>query len=228
MPAEFDDYAANYQAQLRDPIRDSFASGPLFFVQRKWLLLHGFLNRHGIRTETRRWLDVGCGQGDLLRLGRPFFGEVAGCDVSSEMVAEARDLDVRVQQGPDELPYQSGEFDMVTAVCVYHHVVAGEMRRTLTNEIKRVLKPGGMFCIIEHNPFNPATRIIVRRLPMDATARLLKLSESCALLTGAGFRVVEKVYFLYLPERLYRKAAFVETCLKKVPMGGQYAVFGIA
>ena len=65
---------------------------------------------------------------------------------------------VTVQQDPERLPYGTGEFDLVTAVCVYHHVTVDDMRHKLTAEIRRVLKPGGIFCIIEHNPLNPATQ----------------------------------------------------------------------
>jgi SAM-dependent methyltransferase len=226
MPTEFDHYAAGYRDLLRDPIRDRFAPRPAFFMERKWMLLREFLRRRGVRTENWRWLDVGCGQGDLLRLGKPFFAEAAGCDLSGEMLAGARELNVRLQQAPDALPYAAGEFEMVTAVCVYHHVASDEMRHRLTGEIRRVLKPGGLLCIIEHNPRNPATRLIVRRTPVDAGARLLTAAESCALLAGGGFRVLEKEFFLYLPERLYYRLGFLESWMKRAPLGGQYAVLG--
>jgi SAM-dependent methyltransferase len=226
MPTEFDHYAANYRELVHDPIRDRFAPGSAFFFERKWILLEAFLRRRGVRMESAGWLDVGCGQGELLRLGKPSFGRVAGCDVSAEMLAAARDLNVSVQPAPDRLPYPDGEFDLVTAVCVYHHVAEDEMRLRLTNEARRVLKPGGVFCIIEHNPFNPATRMIVRRIPVDKDARLLTPADSRAVLEGGGFRVVEREFFLYLPERVYHRARFVEAWMKKVPLGGQYAVFG--
>jgi len=225
MPTEFDQYAAGYRALLHDPIRERFAPGSAFFAERKWLLLRAFLARRGVRIENARWLDVGCGQGDLLRLGKPSFAQVAGCDLSREMLAAAADLNVAVQPAPDSLPFPSGEFHLVTAVCVYHHVASDEMRRRLTAEIARVLKPGGFFCIMEHNPLNPATRLIVRRTPVDRDARLLRAAESRALAAGGGFRVLEREFFLYLPERLYRPAWFVEAWLKKLPLGGQYAVF---
>jgi len=226
MPTEFDHYAANYQSLVHDPIRHRFAPGSAFFFERKWILLAAFLKRRGLRTENAAWLDAGCGQGELLRLGKPGFGHVAGCDVSSEMLSAARDLNVSVQPAPDRLPYPDGEFDLVTAVCVYHHVAADEMRLSLTREARRVLKPGGIFCIIEHNPFNPATQLIVRRIPVDKDARLLTPAVSRAVLVSGGFRVVESEFFLYLPERLYHRAPFVEAWMKKVPLGGQYAVFG--
>lgn len=226
MPTEFDRYAAQYRALLRDPIRERFAPGSAFFAQRKWELLQAFLERRGVPIQSARWLDVGCGQGELLRLGKPFFAEVAGCDLSREMLSAAADLNVTLQPAPDRLPYASGQFHLVTAVCVYHHVASDEMRRRLTSEIHRVLQPGGIFCIVEHNPLNPATRLIVRRTPVDRDARLLTAAESHALLQAGGFHVLGREFFLYLPERLYHAAPFVEACMKKVPLGGQYAVFG--
>jgi SAM-dependent methyltransferase len=225
MPTEFDDYAANYGELVRDPIRDRFADGSAFFFERKWILLAAFLKRRGIRCENTAWLDVGCGQGELLRLGKSSFHRIAGCDVSDQMLSAARDLDVTIQQDPERLPYANGEFDLVTAVCVYHHVTVDEMRHKLTAEVRRVLKPGGIFCIIEHNPLNPATRLIVSRIPVDRDARLLNPSLSRKLLTGGGLRILESEFFLYLPERLYHKLNVVESWMKRIPLGGQYAIF---
>jgi len=226
MPAEFDDYAARYSELLRDPIRERFAPGSNFFMERKWVLLASVLARRGWRLDQRRWLDVGCGQGDLLKLGASRFAAVSGCDVSGEMLAGAQGLDVRIQPSATALPYSDRSFDLVTAVCVYHHVGEDAMRLELTSEIRRVLRPGGIFSIMEHNPWNPATRLIVSRTPVDADARLLTARESSALMRSAGFDVFDREYFLYLPEGLYRRAALLEGALKKVPLGGQYAIFG--
>jgi SAM-dependent methyltransferase len=225
MPAEFDDYAASYQKLLNDPLRERFAPGSQFFVRRKWELLKGFLDGRPLPSMDQSWLDVGCGFGDLLRLGRSFFRKVAGCDLSPEMLAKAPDLDVRLQHRSNELPYPGETFDLVTAVCVYHHVLSKKTRLELTNEIKRILKPAGVFCLIEHNPLNPITRLIVHRTPMDANAHLLGISESTQLLRSAGLSVIGKELFLYLPEALYNKASFVESCFRNIPLGGQYAIF---
>jgi SAM-dependent methyltransferase len=225
MSAEFDDYAASYQKLLHDPLRERFAHGSQFFTRRKWELLKNFLSGRRVPTGDQTWLDVGCGFGDLLRLGKSSFQKAAGCDPSPEMLAQAKDLDVRLQNRPDELPYESTSFDLVTAVCVYHHVVSKDMRLGLTTEIKRVLKAGGVFCLIEHNPLNPITRLIVRRTPVDANAQLLGISESAHLLTSAGLSVIGKELFLYLPEALYNRATFLESCFRNIPLGGQYAVF---
>ena len=89
-----------------------------------------------------------------------------------------------------------------------------------------MLKPGGTLAIIEHNPYNPVTRLIVSRTPVDADAILLRPAETRRLFRGAGLTVEEQRYFLYLPEYLYRRLGGLETALAKVPLGGQYAVFG--
>lgn len=225
MAVEFDEYAASYHSLLDDPIRTGFAGGREFFAVRKWQVLKAFLNRRGLATQEQRWLDVGCGFGDLLRLGRSSFGEVCGCDISPEMLSGAQGLEVRLQHVPDRIPYETDAFDLVTAVCLYHHVPDREMRARLTSEIARALKPRGIFCLIEHNPLNPVTRLIVRRTPVDAKARLLHVSESTAILRASKFSVIGKEWFLYVPRKWYRRFASVESCLRTVPLGGQYAVF---
>jgi SAM-dependent methyltransferase len=140
------------------------------------------------------------------------------------MMQSITKIDTRVQKHPLQIPYGDAEFDLVTAVCVYHHVPPAD-RRTLTSEIRRVLRPGGIFCMIEHNPFNPVTRLIVSRTPVDSDAILLPASEAWGLASGAGFDPLERDYFLYFPQAIYRYLGRMEAALTKVPLGGQYAVF---
>jgi len=88
-----------------------------------------------------------------------------------------------------------------------------------------VLRPGGWFAVIEHNPYNPVTRLIVSRTPVDAGAILLRPSETRRLLRDSGFRIDAQQYFLYCPERPYRQFGGLESVLRAIPLGGQYAVF---
>jgi SAM-dependent methyltransferase len=126
----------------------------------------------------------------------------------------------------DKIPFPDAKFDFVSTVCVYHHVPP-TARQALTREVARVIKPGGWFAIIEHNPWNPVTRLIVQRSPVDVDAILLPNPESRALLEREGFSLQPTEYFLYLPERLYRPPlTLVESMCKRLPLGGQYAVFG--
>ena len=182
------------------------------------------LARHSLNPAGMRWLDAGCGKGELLGYGRPHFARVDGCDLSGEMVRHAAGFDVHLQTAPDRLPFGDGAFDLVTAVCVYHHVEEAH-RVPLTREIERILKPGGIFCMIEHNPYNPITRLIVSRTPVDAGAHLLTRRQAAAYSRQAHMPPVESSYFLYLPETLYAKLPAAESLLRKLPLGGQYALF---
>lgn len=100
-------------------------------------------------------LDAGCGGGRTLRrlLERSKGATVYGVDISEESVAKARQvnadlLDERVfvrQGSASELPCDDGMFDLVTAVeTVYFWRDLPQCFR----EVKRVLKPGGLFAIL--------------------------------------------------------------------------------
>jgi SAM-dependent methyltransferase len=223
-PTGFDDFAGNYAELIKDPIRDAFTASSDFFFERKIQVVRAFFRNAGIQPESLDWLDIGCGQGDMLRAGLPFFKSAAGCDPSEGMLECCAGLNVRTQESLDKLPFDDAAFDFVTAVCVYHHVPY-EDRLRLTKEALRVLKPGGTFCIIEHNPWNVATRIIVSRTPVDADAKLLSPPETRRLLSQAGTRILGTRYFLLFPQKVYSHLSSIEGALQGVPLGGQYAVF---
>jgi SAM-dependent methyltransferase len=221
----FDQLSSSYEELLRDPLRDRFAGPePAFFHRRKRDLIRRFFRRRRLSTAGLRYLDVGCGKGELLGLLQADFEYVAGCDVSSGMVGEIAGIETQVQDDPLRIPFDDAGFDLVTAVCVYHHVPPAD-RQTLTREVRRVLRPGGIFCIIEHNPFNPVTRLIVSRTPVDTDAILLPAAEARGLTAAAGLAPLEQDYFLYFPQAIYRYLGCLEAVLAKVPLGGQYALF---
>jgi SAM-dependent methyltransferase len=223
---EFERYSPSYDELLKDPIRDRFTAGEsIFFHVRKRDLIRQYFSRRKMATLNLSYLDIGCGKGELLKLLRDDFGHVAGCDPSPGMLRFADGIDARVQHDPTRLPFEDASFDFVTAVCVYHHVPV-DARLALSVEIARVARPGGTFAIIEHNPYNPVTRTIVGRTPVDADAILLPAGETKQWMQRAGFQVESCTYFLYFPEPVYRlggKAA--EGLLGRLPFGGQYAVF---
>jgi SAM-dependent methyltransferase len=227
---EFDSLSASYDDLLRDPIRDRFQGGASgFFHTRKRDLIRDYFRQRKSCTHELSFLDVGCGKGELLTLLREDFALVSGCDPSAGMLEagglKAKGIDARVMQEDGKAPFRDRQFDFVSAVCVYHHVPL-PLRDQLTMEVRRLLKPGGVFAIIEHNPYNPATRLIVSRTPVDRDAVLLPPRETRARLRKAGFRIDDERFFLYLPEGLYRKFGRLEAALRRLPLGGQYATFG--
>ncbi len=224
---EFDHYSQSYDKLLSDPIRDRFAVvDSMFFHIRKRDLIRSYFSERTTNTKELSYLDVGCGLGDLMSLLRGDFSRVAGCDVSQGMIGRAAGLEVRLQKDPCSIPFEAAAFDVVSAVCVYHHVSECD-RIALTREIVRVLKPGGTFAVIEHNPYNPVTRLIVSRSPIDGDARLLSPRETRVLLSNAGIVSNLTSYFLFFPDWAYNHGgAAVERWLSMFPFGGQYAVFG--
>ena len=223
-PTEFDLYAGEYDNLIRDPIREKFAASNRFFVERKLQVIQSFYESRNRDTRSLSWLDIGCGQGDLLKMGRSRFASAAGCDLSAGMLQSCSGLEVRLQSSVELLPFNEGSFDFITAVCVYHHV-PDEHRETLCREAFRLLRRGGVFCIIEHNPLNPVTRLIVSRTPVDANAHLLTARSSRRLMARSGGRILKTRFFLLFPEQLYKRLARIEDWMGAVPVAGQYAVF---
>ena len=88
-----------------------------------------------------RILDVGCGTGANLKTLSEF-GDAEGVDVSSDALEFCRERGLtNVKLGAaEELPYESGTFDLVTALDVVEHLDddVGGLR-----EMRRVLRPGG-------------------------------------------------------------------------------------
>jgi SAM-dependent methyltransferase len=223
--SEFDQFADQYAELLDDPLRRMFAAGTSFFHRRKIEILQRAIRARRLEPAKMTWIDVGCGQGELLKLGSPVFGAVAGCDVSREMLAHCEGLSVRHQPDFTRIPFEDASADLITAVCIFHHVEEQD-RLPLMLDIVRVLKPGGAFAMIEHNPWNPATQWIVRRSPVDENAHLLFPGKSRRLLRRAALEITAQEYFLYFPEKLYGRLAAVEAGLRKLPLGGQYLVMG--
>ena len=229
---KFDQFSEAYEQLLNDPIRDRFSPGGTeFFHLRKRDLIRQYFRRRRMETRNLAYLDLGCGKGELASLLRNDFARVAGCDPSAGMLSAgelaSKGIETRVQDDPGRIPFEGGEFDFVTAVCVLHHVPP-PARAALIQEARRVLKRGGTLAIIEHNPYNPITRLIVSRAPVDADAILLRPAETRGLFREAGLNIDDQRYFLYLPAFLYGRLSRLESALAKVPFGGQYAVFGSA
>ena len=115
-------------------------------------------------------------------------------------------------------PFADATFDVAFASCVLHHVPRAECA-ALVAEMARAVRPGGLVIVLEHNPLNPATRLVVARCEFDKDAELLHMQETRALLAAAGLRERERAYILFFPWR----NAF-ERRLARLPLGAQYYV----
>ena len=220
---EFDGLSDAYEELLKDPLRDRFTGGASeFFHIRKRDLIREFFRARHVDTQKLSFLDMGCGKGELLASLRTDFAEVFGCDPSPGMLAAGGLKQKELKHACSTIPEGSLRR---RAVRLHHRRSAYTITSLrifapdLTAEVRRVLKPGGWFAIIEHNPYNPVTRLIVSRTPMDAGAILLRPSETRRLLRDSGFRIDAQRYFLYCPERFYRQFGGLESALGAHPFG---------
>jgi SAM-dependent methyltransferase len=223
----FDSYRSNY----RDVVQSSIDFSGLphsFFMRAKADLLRELIARR-LGPEKPAMLDVGCGVGSFHPLLRGMIGRLSGIDVSSASIAQARadngDVDYQAFDGRS-FPFDDSGFDLVTAICVLHHVAPTEWAHFI-NEMRRVVRPGGLICVIEHNPLNPLTRLAVARCEFDRDAILLGAGKARKLMAAGGLREIGSRYFLLLPWDA-NPARRVEGAFSNLPLGAQYASFGTA
>lgn len=223
----FDDYRTKYREVVQSSIDFSGLPHSFFMRAKADLLRELIAQRLGLQRPAM--LDVGCGVGSLHPLLRGMVGSLSGCDVSPECIEQARTDhrggDYRAFDG-NSFPFDDCSFDLVTAICVLHHVDPAA-RANFVNEMRRVARPGGLICLIEHNPLNPLTRLAVLRCEFDRDAVLLGAGKALRLLTTSGLREAGARHFLLLPWES-KSARRIEAALSSMPLGAQYAAFGIA
>lgn len=221
----FDDYSDNYRDVVQSSI--DFSGLPHHFFMRAKADLLGDLIGRRLGARKPEMLDVGCGIGSLHPLLHGVVGRLSGIDVSSASLAQARanndGVDYREFDGSN-FPFDDASFDLVTAICVMHHVVPAEWTRFMA-EMRRVVRPGGLVCVIEHNPYNPLTRLAVARCEFDRDAVLLGAGTTRKLMAAGGLRDIGARHFLLLPWDT-KPARRLEEALMGVPLGAQYAAFG--
>ena len=110
-------------------------------------------------------------------------------------------------------------FDVAFSACVFHHIPHEEHAHWL-EELRRVVRPGGMVAIFEHNPLNPLTVRAVNTCPFDANARLIRARALKRSLRLAGWRRPALRYHVFFPRRLAALRP-LEPLLTWLPLGAQ-------
>jgi len=171
-------------------------------------------------------IDFGCGLGHTT----PYFHEsfadatLIGLDTSAGAIASARS-----QYGGPKVSFSSSDAyrDEATANLVYtngtfHHIEPRD-RDAEVSRIFRWLEAGGLFALWENNPWNPGTRLVMRRIPFDRDAQTLSPPEATRMVRRAGFDIVGVTSYFYFPSWLKPLRIF-ERSLRRVPLGAQYCV----
>lgn len=222
----FDAYSDRYEEAVSRAVAFSGQEHSFFMSVKAHKLLALVERCLGAPGEVRA-LDLGCGTGGLHPFLAPRLGALVGADPSTGSIATAAERgsgSSLVGFDGRYLPFHSSSFDLVVVQCVLHHVPPPS-RTALVAEAVRVLRPRGLLTVIEHNPFNPLTRLAVSRCEFDRDARLLRASETRRLLRRAGLAVAASDYFLFTP---WRSRAFrrLEEGIGWLPLGAQYLVAG--
>ncbi len=152
----------------------------------------------------RRALDLGCGDGRLIRLlldARPGVEEVLGVDLSPPMLARAHDHfagDERVTLQRHDLldPLAGlGAFDVVTSGFAIHHV-PDSRKRAIFGEVVALLHPGGTFANLEvvASPtpeLQAAFEAAISRPGGDPEDRLASVEHQLTWMRAAGLQQVD-------------------------------------
>ena len=224
MSSQFDQYSSNYDDVLNEGLRVTGEDKDYFAISRvRWTARQ--LEALGASTLTV--LDFGCGTGATVPiLARELHAaQVTGVDDSQASIEQARRSVSSSAIGfalTSEFTARDA-FDVVYVNGVFHHVPASEQPRALAS-IHSALRPGGVLALWENNPYNPGTRWVMRRLPFDRDAVMLRPSLMRRLVEQAGLTVLATDYCFFFPRPLARLRP-LEPALRSVPFGGQYVVF---
>jgi tRNA (cmo5U34)-methyltransferase len=153
-----------------------------------------------------RVLDVGSGDGRLLalvKLAHPDAHAVA-LDFSATMIARLRErfaddaaVTIVAHDLDRPLPALLDDFDAVVSSFAIHHL-ADARKRALYEEIYRTLRPGGLFCNLEHvASATPSlheaflARLNVAPADEDPSNKLLDVETQLQWLRAIGFEDVD-------------------------------------
>lgn len=219
--AAFDDFAGDYDRALNKGLSlsgeppDYFASSRVEYTAR-WLSALGI--------SPRRVVDFGCGVGNSTRHFRRHFpgAGLLGLDVSAASIERAGAVHGHAARFRLFGEEETGEHDLVYCNGVFHHIPPAE-RGAWALRVRDMLIPGGFFALWENNPWNPGTRMVMRRIPFDRDAVPLSAPAARRLLVGAGFEIAGTRFRFYFP-RILSALRGLERLGERVPLGAQYCV----
>lgn len=154
----------------------------------------------GLLTETRL-LDLGCGNGEFARAlaAAGFRGEYTGLDFSLPLLRAADSQPqgfgaafLQADLTAPAWPLTAGDFPVISCFATLHHIPSLELRRTLLQQARALLKPGGRL-LLSVWQFLHSERLRARILPWQRVhLSAAQVDEGDALLDwrsgGLGLR----------------------------------------
>lgn len=225
---QFDSYANDY----KDVVKQSAGIIPVqkdFYLLAKLDMLSDMIAQ---LPQNAKILDFGCGIGGLVIPLSKMYPDLNfyAFDVSPESVAKISDQKIsNIFCMSEESELTKEEFtsslDLVFCINVLHHIDKNQ-RNSKVQIIKNMLKPGGKLLILEHNPINPLTRMVVSRCEFDEGVELLGKGELKSLMIKNSMELAGHWYILFFP--VYNKFfAGLEKLISFLPFGAQHCILGI-
>jgi ubiquinone/menaquinone biosynthesis C-methylase UbiE len=146
-------------------------------------------------------LDIGCGTGTFVVLLKREFetAQVVGIDPDPKALHRAKKkikqaaVSVRLDEGfADKLPYAADSFDRVFSSFMFHHLEEHEKKKTL-QEVRRVLKPGGSFHLLDFTAGHGSHGFLARFVHSHAQLKDNTDDLLVQLMNDAGFTNAEKL-----------------------------------
>jgi ubiquinone/menaquinone biosynthesis C-methylase UbiE len=114
---------------------------------------HSDVLRELLDLPGRRILDIGCGDGSLVRFFAKTGAHATGVDISADVLARARAAQPVADESFTEargesLPFPDASFDIAVYFNALHHVPVAVQAKAL-REAARVLAPGGTLLVVE-------------------------------------------------------------------------------
>jgi len=219
---DFDAFAATYEDDINSAI--AFAGREhAFYIDIKREHIARLAKQHFGDLKSLDVLDLGCGLGAYHPGLEGKFRELHGVDVSARSIelAALRHPFVRYSTFDGfKLPYADGQFSIAFTICVMHHVPPPQWK-SFVAEMYRVIAPGGLALVFEHNPYNPATQYVVKTCDIDKDAVLLRPARLRSLFTQAGFADVLTRTIISVPPA-GKVLTRLDSLLGHLPFGAQY------
>lgn len=146
-------------------------------------------------------LDLCCGSGQATQVLVKYSQNVTGLDASPLSLQRAQQnapSATYVQAFAEDMPMADNLFDVVHTSAALHEMQPAQLRKII-NEVYRVLKPGGVFTLVDfHAPTNPifwpGVSLFLLLFETETAWELLK-TDLPGLLREIGFEVDEPTLY---------------------------------
>lgn len=154
-----------------------------------------------LTTPQTQVLDLCCGAGHTTKLLTTRSANVTGLDASPQALKRARQAVPQatyVEAFAEKMPFPANQFDLVHSSAAMHEMEPAQLRQ-IFKEVQRVLKPGGVFAMVDihkaNNLLMEAGLTLFITLFETETAWQLLATDLPEVLRETGFASVQQKFY---------------------------------